>query len=70
MCRAACRTAAGESGTNLAMVNIIKSQFGKEYDARGKEVKEIANYARQREAVCVCMCVCVFFQTARGFIVL
>lgn len=38
MCRAACRTTAGESGTNLAMVNIIKSQFGKEYDARGKEV--------------------------------
>lgn len=54
MCRAACRTTAAESGTNLAMVNIIKSQFGKEYEARGKEVRIVFSkmpYTRKYEVV-------------------
>lgn len=38
MCRAACHLGAGDCGTNLAMVSIIKSQFGRQYEEREKEV--------------------------------
>lgn len=38
MCRAACHGGAGGCGTNLAMVSIIKSQFGAQYEDRRKEV--------------------------------
>lgn len=38
MCRAACHGGAAGCGTNLAMVSIIKSQFGPQYEERQKEV--------------------------------
>lgn len=40
MCRSPCLVTVGESGTNLAMVNIIKSQFKSAYAARDKEASE------------------------------
>lgn len=39
MCRAACHGGAGDCGTNLAMVSIIKSQFDRQYKEREKEVR-------------------------------
>ncbi|CAN0156777.1 unnamed protein product [Ectocarpus fasciculatus] len=42
MCRAACHLAAGDCGTNLAMVSIIKSQFGRQYEEREKEAEHDA----------------------------
>lgn len=39
MCRAACHGGAGDCGTNLAMVSIITSQFGSQYEQRKKEVR-------------------------------
>ncbi|CAM9846427.1 unnamed protein product, partial [Choristocarpus tenellus] len=42
MCRAACHVAAGDAGTNQAMVGIIVSQFKDAYEARGIEALEDA----------------------------
>ncbi|CAN0198090.1 unnamed protein product [Ectocarpus sp. 6 AP-2014] len=42
MCRAACHLGAGDCGTNLAMVSIIKSQFGRQYEERENEAEHDA----------------------------
>ncbi|CAM9382576.1 unnamed protein product, partial [Pylaiella littoralis] len=42
MCRAACHGGAGGCGTNLAMVSIIKSQFGAQYEGRRIEAEQDA----------------------------
>ncbi|CAN0088435.1 unnamed protein product [Scytosiphon promiscuus] len=42
MCRAACHGGAGDCGTNLAMVSIITSQFGRQYEQRQREAEQDA----------------------------
>ncbi|CAB1119097.1 unnamed protein product [Ectocarpus sp. CCAP 1310/34] len=47
MCRAACHLGAGDCGTNLAMVSIIKSQFGRQYEERENEVHTLCERCEQ-----------------------
>eukprot|EP00903_Cladosiphon_okamuranus_P006847 g6669.t1 len=42
MCRAACHGGAGDCGTNLAVISIIKSQFPRQYEERQKEAEQDA----------------------------